>query len=83
MCKSLSANAQKPAEIMSVVDFVNAMQKYNCNITIKLGANQYNAKSIIGALASGFNRRENFELICTGSDENVALSEAVKILKTV
>lgn len=81
MCKFMSAEGQKPCELSSVVDFVNAMQKFDCNISIKLGASLYNAKSIIGALASGFNRRENFELVCTGSDEKLALGEALRLLK--
>lgn len=78
--KSLSLKVQKQIKPVPISNFVNAMEKYDCDVTIKLGTSFYNAKSIIGTLASCFNCVSEFELVCSGADEKSALNEAVKIL---
>ncbi len=64
-----------------ISNFVSAMEKYNCSVMLRLGTGTYNAKSVIGVLASCFSSIDEFEIVCDGIDEKIAMQEAERFLK--
>ena len=80
--KNVSLKTSVSQSPMFALQFVSAAEKCKCNVTIRLGTSRYNAKSIIGTLASCFSCADGFEVICDGSDEAVALEKVTELFKT-
>lgn len=80
--KSVSLNPRVPQSLIPALQFASTAEKYKCSVIIRLGASCYNAKSIIGTLASCFSCVDELEVVCDGSDEAVALDEVTKLLKS-
>ncbi len=79
--KLLLTNAQgfhmRPASV-----FANAMGKYSCDVMIRYNENEYNAKSLLNIIAACIKCGSEIEVICNGTDENEALSEAVQLIES-
>ncbi|SFR57214.1 HPr family phosphocarrier protein [Anaeromicropila populeti] len=54
---------------------------YECKIEIKKDNIVANAKSVLSVLAAGIRYGEEFELICSGSDEKAALDTLKKLFE--
>ncbi len=80
--KNISPHFEQKIQPEPISHFVSAMEKYSCDVTIRLGTVSYNAKSIIGVLASCFSCVDSFEVVCDGSDEALALEKAEEIFLT-
>lgn len=79
--KLLLTNAQgfhmRPASV-----FANAMGKYSCDVMIRYNENEYNANSLLNIIAACIKCGSEIEVICNGTDENEALSEAVQLIES-
>ena len=80
--KNVSLKPCVSQRLTPALQFASAAEKYKCNVIIRLGTSCYDAKSIIGTLASCFSCVDELEVVCDGSDEAVALDEVTKLLKS-
>lgn len=64
-------------------EFVSAVANYPCKVTIKVGENRVNGKSILSVMAAGIQKGTPIEICCDGSQEQEALVAALKVLATV
>ena len=55
--------------------------KYESKIQIKKGYQTANAKSVLGVLAARISQGDEIEIVCEGSDEQVALDQIVKVFE--
>ncbi len=55
--------------------------KYASNVQIKKGNVVTNAKSVLGVLATGIRCGDEFEIICTGEDEEAALTKLIRLIE--
>lgn len=62
--------------------FASAMGKYSCDVTIKFNGNDHNAKSLLNIIAACIKCGSEIEIVCSGSDENEALAEAVQLIES-
>lgn len=62
--------------------FASAMGKYASDVTIKFNGNDYNAKSLLNIIAACIKCGSEIEIVCSGSDENEALEEAVQLIES-
>ena len=56
-------------------------QKYQSKIQIKKGTSTANAKSVLGILAARVQQGDEIEIICDGTDEEMALAAIVKAMQ--
>lgn len=67
----------RPASVFST-----AMGKYSCDVTIKFNGSDYNAKSLLNIIAACIKCGSEIEVVCSGSDENEALAEAIQLIES-
>lgn len=61
--------------------FASAMGKYKCDVAIKYGGDEINAKSLMNIIAVGIKRGSEIEIVCDGEDEKQALKEALELIE--
>lgn len=61
--------------------FATAMGKYSSDVVIKHNGNDVNAKSLMNIIAACIKCGHEIEITATGSDEQAALDEAVKMVE--
>lgn len=64
--------AKKAAEL------VNLCSRFDCEINLKQGSKNVNAKSIMGVISMALKEEDCVTIIVDGADEDVALQEVVK-----
>lgn len=62
--------------------FATAMEKYSCDVTIIFNNSDYNAKSLLNIIAACIKCGSEIEIVCSGADENEALTEAVQLIES-
>jgi len=62
--------------------FVQTVAKFKSNVTLKKGEKVANAKSIINILALGAGRGNEISICAEGEDEELAVKELVKLVKS-
>ena len=67
----------RPAQV-----FVNALAKYPCNITIKFGEKDINAKSIMMIMSACMKCGSQITVIADGENEEAALAEAAAMIES-
>ncbi|MBO7519719.1 MAG: HPr family phosphocarrier protein [Clostridia bacterium] len=67
----------RPAQV-----FVNAMAKYPCDISIKFGEKNINAKSIMMIMAACIKCGSEITVTANGEKEEAALSEAAAMIES-
>ena len=67
----------RPAQV-----FVNAMAKYPCDINIKFGEKNINAKSIMMIMAACIKCGSEITVTANGENEEAALSEAAAMIES-
>ena len=61
--------------------FVQAANKYLCDVFIESGENKVNGKSIMGVMSVGAYQGEELTIITKGEDEIEALDDLVDIIE--
>lgn len=61
--------------------FVQAANKYLCDVFIESGENKVNGKSIMGVMSLGAYQGEELTIITKGEDEIEALDDLVDIIE--
>ena len=67
----------RPAQV-----FVNAMAKYPCDITIKFGDKDINAKSIMMIMAACIKCGSEITVTANGEEEAAALAQAAEMIES-
>lgn len=62
--------------------FVSAMGKYKSDVSIVFNGREINGKSIMNIMAACMKCGAEIEIRCDGEDENAALQEAVRLVKS-
>jgi phosphocarrier protein len=62
-------------------NLVKKAQTFKCTVEIGVNGKKYNAKSMLGILASGVNYGTTVEVICTGEDEEEACKQIIHLIK--
>lgn len=62
--------------------FAAAMAKYESDVTIKHNNTDINAKSLLNIIAGCIKCGTEIEIMCSGSDEQAALDEAVQLIES-
>ena len=62
--------------------FISAMTKYRSDITIDIGSNKINGKSIMNIMAACIKYGSHITIICDGEDEQAMLDEAVSLIES-
>lgn len=60
--------------------FAEAMQQFECKVTILFNEREINAKSVINIMAAGIGCGAEIEVQCEGSDEKEALKKAAELI---
>lgn len=63
-------------------EFAAAMSKFKSDVTIKFNSNEINGKSLMNIIAACIKCGSNIEIVCSGEDEEAALSEAVRLVES-
>lgn len=64
------------------MNFANAMGKFASDINIIYNGNTINGKSVMNIIAGCIKCGTEIELQCSGSDENEAMAEAIKLIES-
>ena len=67
----------RPAQV-----FVNAMAKYPCDVTIKFGGKDINAKSIMMIMAACIKVGSEITVTANGEEEAAALAQAAEMIES-
>lgn len=67
----------RPAQV-----FVNAMTKYPCDVTIKFGGRDINAKSIMMIMSACIKCGSEITVVANGEQEAAALDEAAGMIES-
>ena len=67
----------RPAQV-----FVNAMAKYPCDVTIKFGGKDINAKSIMMIMSACIKCGSEISVVANGENEEAALNEAAAMIES-
>lgn len=62
--------------------FAGAMGKYPCSVTLKVGGNNIDGKSLMNIIAACIKCGTDVEVVCDGERENEALAEAVSMIES-
>ncbi|MCH5296523.1 MAG: HPr family phosphocarrier protein [Ruminococcus sp.] len=62
--------------------FATAMGKYESDVIIKFNNSDINAKSLLNIIAGCIKCGSEIEIVCSGSDEQAALDEAVQLIES-
>ena len=62
--------------------FVQAMMKYDSDVTLVVGDKEVNAKSIMNLMAACIKCGSELEVRCSGPDEEAALAEAIRLIES-
>ncbi|MDR2931984.1 MAG: HPr family phosphocarrier protein [Oscillospiraceae bacterium] len=61
--------------------FVKACMQYPCDIFVRKGEKEINAKSILHIMTAGISHGTEIELLCNGPNENEALDALLSLIE--
>ncbi len=64
------------------MNFVNAITKFPCKITIKTGDREIDGKSVMNLISACIKCGMEIEIICEGEQENEAIETAIALIES-
>lgn len=80
--KQLKVTNSQGFHMRPATAFVNAMAKYQSDVTIKFNGLDVNGKSLMNLIAACIKFGSEIEVVCNGDDEQAALDEAVALIES-
>ncbi len=63
--------------------FVSKAKEFECDITVKKGEKEANAKSMLKVMKIGISKGDMVDIICDGADEAAALDALAEFIATL